>query len=1086
MLPALVLFAWAHIEPDTCLAFVSRNLAKGNGNWYTYFTFSRLEVKLKAGDSFVYDIYLDPKNPVAKGGIDIDFESGELRDIANRAIKDQMGIPAHGDSILEPALGKWFTRRFSLDGAAGKTTKRFNMAFEGDIDGRYAQFIDNVRIEHADGTQFRIYTDGPPSVRQMSVFAGYTAKPALVMVDRAQVEASPEELIAGAVSKAERLWQVQDLRADLDVVRDFEAKNPEPHLHQHILEAEVQIAKLESKDDIDAEEVQAVLHTVNHALEHAHPMMAKYTGHLVGHAHIDLQWLWEWQEGLVATRDTFTQAIKFMDEFPGFTFSQSSSWLYQSVEETYPELFKQIQAKVKTGQWELVGGRVCESDTNMISPESQARQFLYGQRYFREKFGKTATVAWEPDTFGHTAQMPQIAALGGCDSYYFCRGGKGQPLFNWKALDGTSVLAFDEPASGSWYNSDLNYSVFNEMLDFEKRTSSRDMLLVYGVGNHGGGPTREHLQLAESMMKAGALPNVKFSTASQFFASLKKYNLAGIPTIQSELNPVFEGCYTTHSDVKQANRDAESWTSTAEAVAAAAHQFGFAYPRALFRRMWEDICYNHHHDTLPGSGVHAPYDKTKVMLARVVSEAKDTTMRALETLSVRVTPNKGGISAMVFNPLGWKRSGWVETYLVRSGWNGGEETVPARTLAFGPDGIGHPVEVLDRNSLRVRFYAADIPAYGYRVFQLKSDEGPIAPSLPPKPEEKGVWDNDDVRVKIDRDRGCVSSLILKSTGREMAGAEGLGRLELHFERPGEMSAWTLGAIDHIERPRPTEVTFERGSHHHSATFHYQLPGGSSASQTFTLMDNGDAVQVTLDVDWQVVGSPHELNPLLRLVCHTALSKAVATYDVPFGAISRPTDNRPVVALKWGDLSTADGGVALINDSKHGYGATADTLLVSVIRASYTPDPVPNPGQNVSHYEIIAHEGDWRDARLPWRGFEFNQPLVQATVPYDARGDAPLEWSAAQVSATDCLPTGLKLAEDDDALIVRFYEALGRTTTTTLTGPWDLNRPTVVNFIEDRVQNLTAQGRSTTLPALRPFQIVTVKLPRAKLKATTGR
>ncbi|HWA82892.1 MAG TPA: hypothetical protein VG820_05645, partial [Fimbriimonadaceae bacterium] len=570
-------------------------------------------------------------------------------------------------------------------------------------------------------------------------------------------------------------------------------RHPDPALQGHIEEAEAMIKQVESKE-ATPDEIQAVLHAAQHALSHTHPVMEQYTGHLVGHAHIDLQWLWEWQEGIVFSHDTFAQAVKFMDEYPGFTFSQSSSALYETTQEHYPDLFKKIQEKVKNGQWEIVGGRVCEGDTNMLSPESHARHFLYGQRYFRENFGKTAIVGWEPDTFGHTIQMPQILKLGGCKYYYFCRGGKGKPLFWWQGLDGTKVLAFDEPASGSWYNSDLSYKQFQEMLDFEQNIGSKDMLWVYGVGNHGGGPTREYIETALGWMKDPSKPKVKFSTATQFFKKLETYDLTKIPVIDQELNPVFDGCYTTHSEIKQLNREAEATTSSAEAVAAVASLEGYKYPKAAFKQNWTDICFNHHHDTLPGSGIHAPYERTKTELGRVIADDKDIITRALETLTIRVTPKSGGVNMMVFNPTGWTRSGWVETWLVKSGFDPDHTLDPAHTVAEAPDGKRYPVVLLDPPSRRVRFWAADIPPFGYRVFHL-TDGDWEKPAIKVDEDAYRV-ETDRWIVEFDRHDGCISRLYDKKANKEcVAPGGGMGRLEAHYENPAGMSAWVIGKID---------------------------------------------------------------------------------------------------------------------------------------------------------------------------------------------------------------------------------------------------------------------------------------------------
>ncbi|HEY0867829.1 MAG TPA: alpha-mannosidase, partial [Fimbriimonas sp.] len=606
--------------PDDVLGFVSENLAKGNGNFHTYYRFSDQKLTLQPGDVLVYDILLDPKNPSAKGGIDIEFQGGG--DLRDSGALDQSGRRAHGDAILTDAVGRWMTRRIPLDFLKGKTSEKWNLVFEGDENGRYAQFVDNVRVERADGKTAWIYQNGLPAVRSLEGTNGYTRNPWVAVVDRGRT-ANVEAARAEVVQTAERVRSLEQARRDVALAREFVKESPNPHLQAHILEATVALDNIERNAQATPQEVAAALHTVQTALKHTHPAMESYTGHLVGHAHIDLMWLWEWQEGIVASRDTFVQVDKFMDEFPGFTFSQSSSAIYKTIEENYPDLFKAIQRRVKQGRWELVGGRVDEGDTNMISPESHARHFLYGQRYFRSRFGKTATVGWEPDTFGHTAQMPQILKLGGCDSYYFCRAGKGKPLFWWQGLDGSKVLAFEEPATNSWYNADLSYANFQEMLDFKRNNGSKDMLWVYGVGNHGGGPTREDIKEALGWMKDPSKPKVRFSTATEFFDKLRTYDLSRIPVVADELNPIFEGCYTTHAEVKQLNRYAEYTTSSAEAVATVASMFGFAYPKEAFQRAWEDIAFHHHHDTLPGSFIHPASVKTKVQLRRAIAENQD-------------------------------------------------------------------------------------------------------------------------------------------------------------------------------------------------------------------------------------------------------------------------------------------------------------------------------------------------------------------------------------------------------------------------------------------------------------------------------
>src|SRR5262245_34523501 len=392
---------------DTCLMFGATNLAEGGGNFFIYCQFARGRFPIREGDVLEYDLYLCATNPTASGAIDIDTERASLRDSGS---VDQNGLRAHADARLEPARGKWYHRKIALAKLVGQKTRRWNLVFEGDKSGNYAQFIDNVAIVHADGARDVVYDGGEPIRNPNISREGYSRQVLLKPVPRDQITdgADLSKMVTRDLDGLALKVKLDDLRAQIEIVHKLADSMNDAHLKSHIEDAQKLLDKAEVNESLDAEMLQSLIHQVHETLGHEHPEMRKYTGHLVGHAHIDFQWLWEWPETVHVCKDTFGQALKFMDEFPGFKFSQSSSALYVTTEENFPEIFKGIQKQVATGNWELVGGRVCEGDEHMISHESHARHFLYGQRYFRERFnGRQAVVGWEPDTFGHTWQMPQ-------------------------------------------------------------------------------------------------------------------------------------------------------------------------------------------------------------------------------------------------------------------------------------------------------------------------------------------------------------------------------------------------------------------------------------------------------------------------------------------------------------------------------------------------------------------------------------------------------------------------------------------------------------------------------------------------------
>ncbi|MCX6376663.1 MAG: alpha-mannosidase, partial [Armatimonadetes bacterium] len=240
------------------------------------------------------------------------------------------------------------------------------------------------------------------------------------------------------------------------------------------------------------------------------------TVHLIGHAHIDMNWLWLWPETVDVCKNTFSTMTKLLNEYPAVRFSQSQAATYVAVEEADPLVFARVRERIKKGQWEVTGGAWVEGDMNMASGESIVRQILYAKQYFREKFGVEPVVGWEPDTFGHAWTIPQILAKSGIKYYYFMRGGKGEPIFWWEGPDGSRVLAYNRGK----YNGSISDDVGDAVLDVNKRYGAKDGLFVYGVGDHGGGPTRRDINKAIALRKRDVYPTVKFDTAAGFFDSL--------------------------------------------------------------------------------------------------------------------------------------------------------------------------------------------------------------------------------------------------------------------------------------------------------------------------------------------------------------------------------------------------------------------------------------------------------------------------------------------------------------------------------------------------------------------------------------
>jgi alpha-mannosidase len=355
----------------------------------------------------------------------------------------------------------------------------------------------------------------------------------------------------------------------------------------------------------------------------------------VGHAHIDMNWMWSWPETVAITNDTFTTALKLMDEFPDFCLTQSQGAVYDLVRQYNPELFERIKQRVKEGRWEVVAASWVEGDKNISSGESLARHLQYTRQFMKEHFGlesKDVFVQWEPDTFGHARTIPSIVTQGGVRCYYMCRGGMpGLPaVFWWSAPDGSRVLVNRET---DWYNNALGPHAAIKAVKFCTETGLRDWMIVYGVGDHGGGPTRRDLRRRQEMDAWPIFPNFRFAAAKSFFEKLLEQGDRW-PTLDRELNFEFAGCYTSQSSIKKANRAGENLMVETELAATLANRaINRAYPAEIIKDAWLDVLFSQFHDILPGSGVRATRDYNQGMFQRLSAAAGMVKTQALRALA---------------------------------------------------------------------------------------------------------------------------------------------------------------------------------------------------------------------------------------------------------------------------------------------------------------------------------------------------------------------------------------------------------------------------------------------------------------------
>jgi alpha-mannosidase len=876
---------------------------------------------------------------------------------------------------------------------------------------------------------------------------------------------------------------------------------------QQQLDSAVKAINVAALDQGDQQAFDASLREAQAKLDVLRPYMKQFSIVAVGNSHIDMAWLWPWTETVEVVRNTFGTALQLMREYPDFKFTASTAQAYEWIEEKYPAMFQEIQQRVKEGRWEVIGGMWVEPDLNMPDGESLVRQVLYGKRYFQQKFGKDINIGWNPDSFGYNWQLPQIYKRSGIDYFVtqkllwaseFTK--FPYRLFWWQAPDGSRLLTY--------FPSDYANQIDPQKMARDSATygpmmwkynggtnsapaSGLDMMYLYGVGDHGGGPTRQDLDTALRWQKGDLVyPKVNFSTAAQYFADLEKNKSElKIPTWDGELYFQYHrGVQTTQSEEKRGNRQNEELVLNAEKVASIDTLFGATWPQQNLDTAWKDILFNQFHDILPGSGIAINYVDGARKYAVASRINNDIIRTGLNDLASRVKSD--GVSLLVFNPLSWKQTGEVQF----------TAQFPAATkgvTAIDPNGKVLPVEVLQNDPQNgwvvLRLLAENIPATGYKLIRLVPQESPL-----PKPILMATTDsleNKFVRLKVDPKTGCITSLFdkrsntealalpVQSEGSPAASPDGLpcgNLLQAFVDKPKRWDAWNIDADfvkQHWDLMQADEVKLVENTPLRAVIrvkHHFQK---SSFVQDITMYPDVPRVDVHMQADW------HEQHILLKVAFPVRAESNKATFEIPYGSVERPTTrNTPaeqaqfeVPALRWADISDATHGFSLLNDSKYGYDAKDNVLRLSLLRSPTWPDPETDQGQHEFTYSLYPHGGTWREAMTVHQGYELNYPLMTQTTTQHP-GTMAGEKSFFATTQDNVIITAIKKAADDDALIVPFYEWAGKKGDVVLQLPWRATQAWETNLMEVAPVplQLDSTGNAVTVPT-NPYEIKTVKV-----------
>jgi len=778
----------------------------------------------------------------------------------------------------------------------------------------------------------------------------------------------------------------------------------------------------------------------------------------VGHAHMDLAWLWPLRETYRKGARTFATAIELSDRYPDYIFGASQPQYFQWMKERYPALYARIKEKVQAGRLEPQGAMWVEADTNIPGGEALVRQLLHGKRFFKEEFGVDVRYLWLPDVFGYNGALPQLLRLADVD--YFSTQKLSWSLinafphqsFHWQGIDGTTVLTHMLPEE-TYNSAAAPRSVRKIEENYHDSGVSDRALLVFGGGDGGGGPGEEHLERLARLQNLAGLSPVQQESVAAFLEDWKK-DADRFPTWVGELYlERHEGTLTTEARNKWYNRKLELALRELEWLAAWAARVGAPYPADFLTQTWQEALLYQFHDILPGSSIKRVYDESVARYAEMYAAVQSHSAEAQSALAAVVDTVGMEQPVLVANALSWARAEWVQ--------------------AEG------------------RWLHVTVPPLGYTVVDAVTLSETVTLS-----EAKGLTatatalENDRLRVTFAPD-GSIVSLYDKTAAREVIPAgEAANRLSVYsdlgdaWDFPMDYAAQTpqtmalVSATPRLEGPRAilTQV--------------YRL-GHSELTQDIVLTAGSARLDFVSHLRWR------EPRAMLRASFPVAIHADEATYEIQYGHLRRPTHRNTtwdlardeVVAHKWADLSQGDYGVALLNDSKYGHKIKGHTLDLNLLRSAPYPGSElaypkdvkpgePNHGftdqcDHVFTYALYPHLGGPVEGGVIQAGYELNVPLRVASLSVQ-RGATPREASFLTVDVPNVVVEAVKQAEDGDGVIVRLYEAAHRATQAVVQCGFPVSAAEEVNLVERTLGPLpVAEGRSAL--AFRPFEIKTIRL-----------
>lgn len=743
---------------------------------------------------------------------------------------------------------------------------------------------------------------------------------------------------------------------------------------------------------------------------------------LIGNSHLDMVYMWAYKEFVRKVGRTHATMLRLMEQYPDFIFSQSQAGMYEEMRVHYPNIFEQVQKRVKEGRWEYIGGMWVEPDCNIISGESFVRQFLHGVRYAEKWFGVTPKTCWLPDVFGNSYCMPQIMKKAGMKYFVTHKMGIWNDtnpwLYNsfwWEGPDGSKVFAAVPPTH--FIGSMEADSLKTNWVKYTDKDTIGESMYCYGWGDGGGGVDNEMLEYVKRYKNFPGLPETKACKIEESLENMRQKAIAAgdkIVTWKDELYlEEHRGVHTTKAALKKANRYCENLFREAEMYAVIAESYGYEYPTEELALAWRKILTNQFHDSLPGTHITEVFGKLMSIYDEVIETGERVRNEALAVIAEHIGYDKNlGKPFALFNSLANVATTKVELDYQDVDIfdeNGNKVATQAYTKPNGDK--------------KLVFVAKDIPAVGYKVYYKMP-----AAKAPAYDESNGKEiENDNFKLVLD-DNATLISIYDKKNRREVISKGGKGNdFRLFEDMPGGYDAWDIVAT-YVDREFELKdgivKDIVKGDVYTMISIEKDVLK-SKIEQNIIIYNDLDRIDFDTHISW------HEDQKLLKVFFDVDLQTKNYTRDIAYATMEccsyryNPYDKAKfeVNAHNWIDMSDEDYGVSLLNDCKYGHEFNEHKMILTLLKAPIKPDPKSDRGDHYFTYSLYPHAETWKKAKTLERGLEINHPLVPVDIK--AEGELGADKSFITLASDSMTLEAVKKCEEEDAYIIRMVEKKGK-------------------------------------------------------------